>query len=477
MERLILSGALPHYDAKDVRFSRLGVGFEKLDRDVFDPEPAYDLVASIGVKRARLQSGWMKTEREEGVYDFAWLDRIVDNLIARGMEPWLCLCYGNPIYTELAKPVFGAVGCPPIATEREMNAWLAYVKATVEHFRGRIGLYEIWNEPDCNYSWRHCENEVKDYEKDAYEYGLFASATARAVKEIDSDAKVAALALAHSRSDGFAFAEIALSTGLHQYIDYVSYHGYSANDGERCNRVKALKTLVHSFNPNIKLIQGESGCQSRSDGSGALKRMAWTEEKQRKLLLRILIRDLYCGVEFSSYFSSLDMVEALRGRLADKASYMDYGYFGVLRADFDENGRGTGNYSKKPSYYALSALASLMKGDVQPKDIAYSKESLPSIRVNGDDCTDSSIEVYGFRLEDGRTAVIYWNNVPILTSTYEGTVSLAIYGQKGIAPQVCDLRDGKLYDLPEEMWEKCGAGGVLLKNLPLTDCPIALIFE
>lgn len=477
MERLIPAGALPHFDAKDVAFSRLGVGFEKLDRDVFNPEPAYDLVAAIGVKRVRLQSGWMKTEKVEGVYDFAWLDRIVDNLIARGMEPWLCLCYGNPLYTELAKPVFGAVGCPPIVTEQEQNAWIAYVKATVEHFHGRIGLYEIWNEPDCNYSWRHCENEVKDYDKDAYEYGIFASATARAIKEVDSAAKVIGFALAHTRANGFSFAEIALSTGLYRYVDYVSYHSYSAHDEERCQRVKALQTLVQSFNPNIKLIQGESGCQSRSDGAGALKRMAWTEEKQQKLLLRILVRDLHCGVEFTSYFSSLDMVEALRGRLADKASYMDYGYFGVLRADFDENGRGTGNYTKKPSYYALSALASLMQGDVQPQHIAYSKECLPSVRVNGNDCTDSTVEVYGFRLEDGRRVVIYWNNVPILTSTYEGTVSLAIYGQKGVAPKVCDLRNGNLYDLPAEMWEKSGAQGVLLKNLPLTDCPIALIFD
>ena len=68
MERLIPAGALPHFDAKDVAFSRLGVGFEKLDRDVFNPEPAYDPVAAIGVKKIRLQSGWMKTEKDMGLF-------------------------------------------------------------------------------------------------------------------------------------------------------------------------------------------------------------------------------------------------------------------------------------------------------------------------------------------------------------------------------------------------------------------------
>ena len=141
MERLHYEGKLPTFAATDIPRSRIGIGFEKLDRDVFDPEKAYDKVARIGIKKIRIQSGWARTEKSEGVYDFAWLDAIVDNLRSRGMEPWICLCYGNPIYTELAKLRFGAVGCPPISTEREMDAWLAYVSATVAHFNGRVSIF------------------------------------------------------------------------------------------------------------------------------------------------------------------------------------------------------------------------------------------------------------------------------------------------------------------------------------------------
>ena len=93
MERLQLIGKLPVAGAKEIPFSRVGIGFEKLDRDVFDPEKAYDKVAGIGVKKIRIQSGWARTEKIEGVYDFAWLDKIVDNLLSRGLEPWICLCY------------------------------------------------------------------------------------------------------------------------------------------------------------------------------------------------------------------------------------------------------------------------------------------------------------------------------------------------------------------------------------------------
>ncbi|MBQ3590517.1 MAG: beta-galactosidase, partial [Clostridia bacterium] len=92
----------------DIAAERLGIGFEKLDRAVFEPERAYEKLGEIGIKWVRLQSGWARTEKEPGVYDFTWLDDIVDNLIRRGMQPWICLCYGNALYDDFAKTVFGA---------------------------------------------------------------------------------------------------------------------------------------------------------------------------------------------------------------------------------------------------------------------------------------------------------------------------------------------------------------------------------
>ena len=92
MERLKKIGKITPKHASEIKDSPMGLGMEKLDRDSFDPEKVYDKVASLGVKWIRLQSGWKKTEQKEGVYDFAWLDSQVDNLLARGLSPWLCLC-------------------------------------------------------------------------------------------------------------------------------------------------------------------------------------------------------------------------------------------------------------------------------------------------------------------------------------------------------------------------------------------------
>ena len=84
MHRFQKIGEIKAKTAAEVGFSRLGIGFEKLDRAVFDPEKAYGRLAQIGVKHVRLQSGWERTEKERGVYDFAWLDAIADRLIADG---------------------------------------------------------------------------------------------------------------------------------------------------------------------------------------------------------------------------------------------------------------------------------------------------------------------------------------------------------------------------------------------------------
>lgn len=477
MERLITNGKLPYFSASEIASSRLGLGFEKLDRDVFDPFKAYDKVARIGVKKIRIQSGWMKTEKVKGQYDFAWLDEIVDNLIARDMEPWLCLCYGNPLYTKLAESVFGAVGCPPVENDEEMAAWLRYVEATVKHFKGKISLFEIWNEPDCMYSWKHLgeARENIDRERNAREYGIFASETAKIIRKTDAEAKIIAFALGHINN--LKWLNDALATGLYNYIDYVSFHVYNSSDAKRERKIASLRDLVNVYNPNIKLIQGESGAQTRSDGHGAMKGFAWSIEKQRKMLLRTLICDIHEDVEFTSYFSTMDMIEALNGLVDNKASYLDYGYFGVISAEFDEDGRSTGNYSEKPSYYALSALASLFKGDARAEKIPYAVEELPSRRVNGNDCAEKDIQVYNFKLDGGEKAMIYWKKTNILTETFEGTATFCIYGQKNDNICICDLKDGTLYTLPEGMAEDLGNGGVRLKHLPITDCPLAILFK
>ena len=476
MERLIKRGHVQVKDAKQIGMSRLGVGFEKLDRKVFDPENAYDLVAEMGVHYVRLQSGWQRTETVKGVYDFGWLDDVVDNIIARGQEPWIDLCYGNELYTESAKEYFGAVGIPPIHSEEEMSAWLRYTEATVKHFHGRVKWYEIWNEPDGLFCWKHGVN--------AEEYGDFAVATANAIHAADPDALAIAGVLCYI---DLPYFKVMFDRGVANAADAVSFHRYNADELNALNEIQALRALINQYNPSLQIIQGESGTQSDSRGKGALRGGAWTETKQAKYTLRHRLLDLSSEVTFTSHFSALDMIEALNGRVGDKASYLDYGYFGLLHADFDENGVACGTYSPKMSYRAMQHLTALFPENVKPCDLPITRRQEDSPRVFGKDDASSQIVMLGFDNGKGAQALAYWKAVDLMRETFDGTVSFLLAGESRRIGLI-DLMTGEKYELPESMVCRANAtidgegsedrfdAVVKLKNLPLTDSPLLLTF-
>lgn len=464
MERLQKIGNVKPVHSSQVGQSPIGLGFEKLDRAVFDPEKAYDKVAALGVKWVRIQSGWARTEKARGVYDFAWLDDVVENLLKRGLRPWLCLCYGNGLYNEAAAKVFGAVGCPPITGAEEKQAWHLYVAALTAHYRGRVTWYEVWNEADGVWCWKHGPNGT--------EYGELVKATAAAVRAGNPDAKVIGGAVC---LDGLAWMNDVFATGAAACMDALSYHSYSPDERGRTNRVHALRALARIYNPKMEIIQGETGCQSRSDGAGALAGAAWTPLRQAKSLARQTMTDLSLGVKFSSYFSCMDMIEALNGKVGDTASYLDYGYFGVLGADFDANGFSTGDYTPKPSYFALQTIAAIFREEFTGAELPVHFIGKRSQRLLRDEDPNQEISSCGFRKPNGSAGFVYWKPTELLTTAYEATVTMDVAGLPGTA-RLVDLLDGSVYAIPESI-EKPGANGYRqFLHLPLRDSPLLLAF-
>lgn len=184
MERMQKIGTLPLRSAAQVGPSRIGIGFEKLDRKVFEPEKAYDLVAATGVHYVRLQSGWQRTETEKGKYDFAWLDDIVDQIIARAWSRGSTCATATSFTLPWRRNTSARWACAPSRPEEEREGWRRYVKAVVTGYRGKVKWYEIWNEPDGQWCWKTGVSPE--------EYGDFALATARAIHEADPEAKAIA---------------------------------------------------------------------------------------------------------------------------------------------------------------------------------------------------------------------------------------------------------------------------------------------
>ena len=111
------------------------LGCETLDRDFADFQQYKKYIPALGIPLIRLQAGWAKTEKTPGVYDFAWLDRIVDDAMGLGLHCLLETDYGNPIYEGGGGYDLGS-GFPK--SEIALKAWDAWVAALVEHFKDRV---------------------------------------------------------------------------------------------------------------------------------------------------------------------------------------------------------------------------------------------------------------------------------------------------------------------------------------------------
>jgi len=326
----------------EITASRIAMGCECLDRRMWDEERDLPELGESGAGWARIQTGWSRCEEVAGVYDFAWLDRTIDRVLAAGVRPWFNLGYGNRLHT--GSPSVDAVGWAPVYDAQAMAAWLRFVAALATHFRDRVRHWEIWNEPDITVFWKHeLPNPLK--------YAELVAATAPLIRERVPGATIIGGAIAFGTNPrGLQFAEQALRAGLGRHIDILSYHTYRPRpEANRPEETVALRAMLTRHGLDIPIWQGEAGCPSQKAETSALSGLPWNEERQAKMLLRRMLCDLDRGLGMSTWFHLTDFPDYLADGATGKAAY-----FGLLRA---------ADGSRKPSFAAFQSVANLCSGE------------------------------------------------------------------------------------------------------------------
>lgn len=459
-------GKLKPRKSTDIKSSRIGVGFECLDREMWDPNQAWPVLNELGVKWARVQTGWARTEKEEGKYDFAWLDAIVDKIRERGVNPWLSLSYGNPVYTPGA-PYHG-VGCPPIYTERERMGWQNYVRALVTHFKGRVTHYEIWNEPDLLSFFKPVPR--------ASLYVDFVRLTTEPLRAVQPDAKVIGGAIAWGMTPwSMKFFEDCLEAGMHKYIDIVTYHGYkSIPERHTAQEFPAFRHLIRKYKPELEFWQGEAGIPSYvpDDGKGkaALTEMKVSEPIQARMLLRRFLMELGYDSKMVSYF-----------QLADFAHYATLKvsfHYGILRL---EDG------SPKPSYFALQSLASLLCDPLEAAEGRFSGHL--SLVSDSADLRATKTPTWQVNLVKGDVPVYaWWQPEAVTDDPVWRKASLAMWMDRDLRltdPVVIDPATQEVYATSFEMDKRTCAetwmhpdpeaeGVRFFPTLPISNTPLIL---
>lgn len=429
--------------AASIAASPLGVGFETLDRKMFEPEPVYPFLAELGAKWARVQTGWCRCEPAKGKYDFGWLDAIVDRLLAMGIQPWFNLGYGNQLYTPEATNHF-AVGWAPLWNDEARQAWLRFVRALAENFRDRVKHWEIWNEPNHKNFW-------KPHKADPAEYVEFVRMTAPVIRRAVPGAKIVGPAVWSPK-----YFKACFDLGLGEQVDKVSYHWYRASPEDRYEAaVAGCREVLAQHDLKQPLWQGESGCPSQSAGAGALAKYPWTEALQARWVVRRTLSDLRLRVELSSYFHTVDMLYpnedgTPNGRLNSK---------GLLRRS---------NYTPKPSYFAYQCLCALFDAETQwaerPLEVSAA-DDLP---------LDQSALLKAAFVRRGRPLYAYWLPADLRKELHQRTVDLTISNTPGAVldtPVLIDPLGATVHRLPSatrsnRRWQ--------IPAVPLSDCPLII---
>ena len=329
-------GKIAPRDSLAVSASPLSVGFETLDRKMFEPERTYPHLARLGAKWARVHTGWCRTELRRGEYEFAWLDAVVDRLLKIGIQPWFCVGFGNRLYMPEAR-FESAVGWVPTRTDEARCAWRRYVGALAEHFRGRVRHFEIWNEPQGESFWR-------PEQPGAPKYVELVKLTVPAIRQQQPEAVIIGGAVAGMDTK---FFQACMECGLGEHIQKASFHSYRPlPELDYEADVRRWRQIIAKHHPGIPLWHGEVGAASQPGGAGGRANYPWTEQRQAKWLLRRFLSDLRMGIELVSYFHTVDLVN----------------YFGsdgpTGKTNFKGLLRGT-DYTPKPAYFAYQCLCAL----------------------------------------------------------------------------------------------------------------------
>lgn len=163
---------------------------------------------------ARVQ--WPHLQPQRARWDFRKLDKLLDLAESRGVNVLLPLGL-SPTWASARPDESSAYKQPGWASEpREMNDWRVYVRAVVSRYKGRIGQYEIWNEP----------NLTRFYSGTVETMVQLTCEAAQVIHEVDPTARVVSPA-ATEKDKGVAWLAEFLDKGGGRCVDVVGFHYYT----------------------------------------------------------------------------------------------------------------------------------------------------------------------------------------------------------------------------------------------------------
>jgi len=411
-------------------------------------------------------TSWDWVEQKRGVYAVApEVDDYVDSLVDNGVKIQVQLHYGNSMYTAPAgrlpdsiTPAPGSVHNDdrslysifwPPKTPQQIDAFSKYVRWMVNHFRGRIHYYALWNEQDIGY-W----NPWGDPE----EYGRLLKAFVPAVHETDPEAKVIYGGQADPSIDFTrrAFDACQCASGVDVYA-YHTYPGYGQNLNPESMDYGAygeespakLREFVRHY-PGVK-----SDIDFWDDEFNSIPSWKGSDESvQVKYVTRGLIYNWAVGVKTFVWLLAAG---------TDANEFDDFGFIhGLLYQPID--------FTPRPVLYSFQNTNAVFSDTKFDASIEIAAPGVPALRRQ----SGAPFFAYGFRSSAGKALVAYWLGAHSLP----GNIFPPLYGSltlknTGIEhPILIDVVSGEISPLE---WKKGTTD--TLEPVPVRDSVLAVADE
>ena len=352
--------------------NHLGVAYANYAIPGQDGEYFTTLAAAAGARMNRVDFAWDRIEVHQGQgYTFGPYDELVTRDQAAGLATvgilqgtprWYANCsrtnsalastarLSNPPF--LAQHIEGLephAKCPPhnlyLPWDDPGNHWGRFVRATVAHYRDRVHVWEIWNEPDLfDWFWTGSKADYAQLLKVGYQ----------AIKAEDPNATVLFAGLAYWANPNYYVDVLDLLSAMpgaaaeNYYFDVMSLHLYSSVYTIAPVAASIQTAMTHRVGPRPIWLT-EAGVPIWDEVPGAnddYKLNRATAEEAANYMIQAFSQARASGIDKFIFFRTHDQ-------------YMTDGawpaHFGLIRDDV----------SFRPAYVAYQVAATYLHGENQ----------------------------------------------------------------------------------------------------------------
>ncbi len=390
----------------------------------WDIEKLLPIMRQMGVSCVKDEIYWSMVEKRKGVYEIDEAnEKFVNALRAAGIKPIFSLTYGNSLYAD----------------SLDADAYANYCRFMASHFKGRVDIWEIWNEPN-NFEFKARYGGEWNGKNDSPWIDKFAILVEKAARAIRKANPQATIITSAGNPPATHYLVTRFASRL-QDIDGLAEHPYPMRlppetlpyGGKEVNLRDGIVTADddHSFFSTMRRLR-QLGTTIRKDPSIWITEVGYTTYNQTRGT-----NPLFYG--FTPEAQAAYLVRMVVQALADKVSavclydlkndgqniYEPEDNFGLLNFD----------HSPKPAALAFMRLARILGGghevltmppakmeavlkEPPSSDVWQIGPQEPFIQINGPQC-------HWFKTASGIVAV-FWKagrynteiNMPVVTFSW-----------------------------------------------------------